>query len=175
LKKHFAVFAAVSAISIFLSVGCTCALEEPAPQENAEASSSAGLSVAPDFTLQDLSQGTYTLSSYKGKKPVILFFWTTWCPYCREELKAMKDKYAQLAVDGWEFFAVNVGEGAKKVDGFVKSFSLPFKVLLDKDTSVAKSLGVFGVPTYVFLNKRGEVLAIEHNFSDEQYRSMPRE
>ncbi len=40
---------------------------------------------APDFKLQDTNGGLVMLSSYKGKQPIILFFWTTWCPYCRRE------------------------------------------------------------------------------------------
>ena len=41
---------------------------------------------APDFTLDRLDGGKISLADYKGKKPVILGFWTTWCPNCRRDM-----------------------------------------------------------------------------------------
>ena len=41
---------------------------------------------APNFALKDLNNNAVTLSSFRGKQAVILFFWTTWCPYCRIEI-----------------------------------------------------------------------------------------
>ena len=39
--------------------------------------------IAPDFELPDTSYQKVTLSSYKGKY-VLLDFWASWCPVCRE-------------------------------------------------------------------------------------------
>lgn len=174
MKKALINFIAVFVLFIFVSLGCGSAKEQESAVQvlsNAGGQEEENLPMAPDFTLQDLSQKPYALASYKDKRqPVILFFWTTWCPYCREELKILKEKYAQLAVDGWELFAVNVGESANKVDAFVKNYSLPFKVLLDKSTSVVKSFGVRGVPTYVFIDRDGRVKATEHYFPSEEIK-----
>ena len=41
------------------------------------------------FSLKDMDDAIHTLSEYKGK-PVIINFWATWCPPCREELPSMK-------------------------------------------------------------------------------------
>ncbi|MFH1458564.1 MAG: TlpA disulfide reductase family protein [Candidatus Omnitrophota bacterium] len=163
MNKHFVKVTVFLVLLVFCGIGCSCAKEQEA----------ADLSSAPDFQLQDLSQATYTLSSYKDKQqPVILFFWTTWCPYCREELAVLKEKYAKLLTDGWELFAVNIGEQGSRIDNFVKSSSLPFKVLLDKTTSVAKSFGVFGVPTYVFIGKDGNITAKEHYFPQDTIKEL---
>ena len=43
---------------------------------------------APDFTLQDTEGRSHRLSDYRGKT-VIINFWTTWCPPCREEIPSM--------------------------------------------------------------------------------------
>jgi peroxiredoxin len=64
---------------------------------------------APNFRLKDLNQGQVELSSFKGKKPVVLFFWTTWCPYCLRELKHMNSLAEQLNKQGIELLAINSG------------------------------------------------------------------
>ena len=55
--------------------------------------------LATNFTLLDLENKEFSLSDFKGK-PVILFFWTTWCPYCRGELKKLNTMHAQFLRDG---------------------------------------------------------------------------
>ncbi|PIZ77485.1 hypothetical protein COY03_03045, partial [bacterium CG_4_10_14_0_2_um_filter_48_144] len=56
-----------------------------AKNSNANTKSSAPTSgesakqVAPDFSLDKLGGGTITLAEYRGRKPVVLDFWTTWC------------------------------------------------------------------------------------------------
>lgn len=128
--------------------------------------------LAPDFTLQDLSQNTFTLSSYKNKQPVMLFFWTTWCPFCRQELKTLKDNYPELVKEGLLLVAIDAGESAAKVSDFVKSYNLPFQVLLDRDKSVTKAFDVFGVPTYVLIDKQGYVRFVDNDFPKEEYKSL---
>ncbi len=53
---------------------------------------------APDFVLQDTEGKTHRLSDYRGK-PVIINFWTTWCPPCREEIPSMNRAW-HLLEDG---------------------------------------------------------------------------
>ncbi len=130
--------------------------------------------LATEFKLSDLENKEFSLSSLKGK-PVILFFWTTWCPFCRKELKTLKDKYPQLVKDGWELFAIDVAEPAYKVDSFIKSYSLNFKVLLDKDTAVVDSYDILGVPTYVLIDKKGQVVFKDHYFPQATYKDLIKE
>ncbi len=128
--------------------------------------------LAPDFTLQDLSQNTFTLSSYRDKQPVMLLFWTTWCPFCREELKFLKSAYSGLEKEGLALIAIDAGESTPKVNNFAKSYNFPFRILLDTDTSVAGAFEVFGVPTYVLIDKKGYVRLTEHYFPKEKYKSI---
>lgn len=128
--------------------------------------------LAPDFTLQDLNQNTFTLSNYKNKQAVMLFFWTTLCPFCREELKFLKENYPDLAKDGLVLAAIDAGESFSRVENFTKSYNFPFRVLLDKDYAVAYDFGVMGVPTYVLVDKKGYVRIIEHYFPKEKYKSI---
>lgn len=129
-------------------------------------------SMALDFKLQDLAQNTFSLTSYKDKQPVILFFWTTWCPFCRDELKTLSQTYPKLAKEGWELLAIDVGESVYKVDKFVKDNALTLKVLLDKDMAVAHSYDVMGVPTYILLDKKGYIVFKDNYFPQRQYKEL---
>ncbi|MDD2752831.1 MAG: TlpA disulfide reductase family protein, partial [Candidatus Omnitrophica bacterium] len=75
--------------------------------------------LAGDIVLNDLESRRVDLSGLTGR-PSILFFWTTWCPYCRTELRALNKMYPQMEKEGITVFAVNVGEENYKVKRFLK-------------------------------------------------------
>ena len=128
--------------------------------------------LAPEFKLRDLYYDEISLSSFReDKQPVLLFFWTTWCPFCQRELNVLKDMYGTLAKDGVEVLAIDVGEMPDKVDALVKSYNLSFRVLLDKDSGVANSYGVMGVPTYVLVNQDG-FIAFQDNDFPAEYKDL---
>ncbi len=158
----------MSRIFIFILISVFCL-------SNAQAKELAGRveNLARDFQLQDLNQNTVILSSYKNLQPVVLFFWTTWCPFCRKELRMLNnDVYPELMKEGWELFAIDVGEPAYKVDNFVKNYALTFKVLLDKDTTVTDSYEVLGIPTYVLVDKKGYIVFKDNYFPREEYKTL---
>jgi peroxiredoxin len=128
--------------------------------------------LAPDFTLYDIYQDAYTLSSYRDKQPLMLLFWTTWCPFCRNELKVLNGIYSSLAEDGIEVLAVNVGELSNVVENFVRGYNLAYRVLLDRDSRVAGLYGLIGVPTYILINKRGEVVFKDNYFPANEYKDL---
>ena len=126
--------------------------------------------LAQEIILNDLSGKSVNISRYQGK-PMILFFWTTWCPYCREELKKMNQQSSLMAKEGVIIFGVNVSEPEYKVQIFFKGYPLNFKMLLDKDGLLANKYGLMGVPTYIFLDKTGKVILQTHSFP-VNYKSL---
>jgi peroxiredoxin len=128
-----------------------------------------------DFVLQDLSGDSFVLSSYRGRQPVILFFWTTWCPHCRNELSDLSERYADLSWEGWEVFTIAVSEPAQKVSDFVKARGVGLRVLLDRDMAVTRDFGVIGVPTFVLLDKEGVVVFKGHAFPSRDYKDLIKE
>ena len=126
---------------------------------------------AANFTLLDSENKEFSLSGFKGK-PVILFFWTTWCPYCQKELKQLNTMYAELLKNGVELVAINIEEPADKVQKFVKAYPLLFRVLLDKEAKVAEAYGIVGVPTYIFINKEGRIVFDNHYFPQKEYKDL---
>jgi len=128
--------------------------------------------IAPNFQLKDLAGNSVTISEYKGKQDVLLFFWTTWCPYCRKGLKVLNEKHAQLSKDGVEILAINVNEPADKVDNFVKIHPLTFKTLLDVDSDVAMTYKLLGFPTYIIVDKEGYIRFTGFSFPEKEYKDL---
>jgi peroxiredoxin len=129
-------------------------------------------SFAYNFTLQDLSGNPVSLSSYRGRQPVILFFWTVSCLYCRTGLKKLEALYPQLVKEGWEVLAINAGEPAYRVENFLKKNPFSFKVLLDKDADVSFAYGIFGVPTYAIIDQAGQVSFQDNYFPEKDYQVL---
>lgn len=130
------------------------------------------LTPAPDFKLQDLDQNSYSLSGFKNNSSVLLIFWTTWCPYCQEELQELNRSYTNFAKEGIEIFTVNAGERVKDVKDYIRSRGFGFKVLLDQDLAVTKSYKVLGVPAYVLINKEGKIVFTDNYFPKDKYKEL---
>ena len=128
---------------------------------------------AEDIILNDLGTKAVDISGYKGR-PVLIFFWTTWCPYCRTEIKMLDRVAPKMQKDGIEAFAVNVGEPVNKVLKFVGNNMLTLRVLLDRDGIAADNYDVIGVPTYIILDKTGKVVSRENTFPGD-YKKLLKE
>ena len=80
--------------------------------------------------------------------------------------------HAVLLQNGVELVAINVEETADKVQRFMGSYPLSYRVLLDTDTKVAQAYGILGVPTYILINKEGRIV-FEHNyFPQKEYQDL---
>ena len=162
--------------ALFLVFSSVCvSLEAQAPEKPDKLKAvepDAGFAYAPDFRLKDLADKEVALSDYKGKENVILFFWASWCPYCRAELKVLNNEYASLKKPSVELLAINVGEPKYKVSNFEESRKLIFRVLLDQDSQVADSYGLMGVPTYFVVNKSGQIIFSGNHYPKDKIQEL---
>ncbi|MFA5362502.1 MAG: TlpA disulfide reductase family protein [Candidatus Omnitrophota bacterium] len=127
---------------------------------------------APEFALKDLEGEIFTISQYRDRKPVILFFWTTWCANCREGMRVLNEQYPQISKENIEVLSINVGEQKSKAAQFVQAHNLGFKVLLDPAAKTAGDYGLVGVPTYVIINKQGLVRFYDHFFPKDDFMRL---
>jgi cytochrome c biogenesis protein CcmG/thiol:disulfide interchange protein DsbE len=122
---------------------------------------------APDFTLDMLdARSVHSADLSKGKK-VIFFFWATWCPHCREQMKALNEEKSRLAKEGVVVLLVDIGEDSGKVQRFMKAGKYDFPVFLDVDSSVAETYQVFGVPSLFFVGQDGKIREMLNGFPDD--------
>jgi peroxiredoxin len=114
--------------------------------------------VAPDFSLPDLDSGEpRSLASLKGRV-VLVNFWATWCKPCEEEMPAMERLYRELQPEGFELYAISVGEELGVVRPFVDRLGTTFPVLLDADKTVASEWQTFAFPESLLVDRDGRIL-----------------
>ena len=112
---------------------------------------------APDFELSTLDGKTVHLSDYKGH-PVLVNYWATWCPPCRDELPLIQVRHAQYSPD-LVVPAINAGEDSATVKNYIEKEGLTFPVLLDPDWKVEALFGIMAYPTSIFIDRNGVVQA----------------
>lgn len=115
-----------------------------------------GKVVAPDFELIDTDGNTHRLSDYRGKT-VIINFWTTWCPPCREEIPSMNRAYEVLADENVEILAINMGEDEDTIFIFTADYPADFPLLLDREGAVIAEWPVKGLPTTYVVAPDGNI------------------
>jgi thiol-disulfide isomerase/thioredoxin len=113
--------------------------------------------MAPDFTLNDLGGKSQTLSALRGKV-VIVNFWATWCPPCREEMPSMEQLHRELADEGLVILAVNIEKnGRQTVPQLLAGNPHSFPILIDEQETVQKRYGVFKFPESFIVRKDGVI------------------
>ncbi|WP_337018893.1 TlpA disulfide reductase family protein [Oceanobacillus massiliensis] len=109
---------------------------------------------APDFELQTMNGETIQLSDYRGKR-VMLNFWTTWCPPCREEMPDMQRFYLD---NDPVILAVNLTDtemNKQQVVQFVQEYELTFPILMDVDGKVSTMYRISPIPTTYMIDSQG--------------------
>jgi cytochrome c biogenesis protein CcmG/thiol:disulfide interchange protein DsbE len=128
---------------------------------------------APDFVLEDLSGKTVALSSFKGK-PLLINFWATWCGPCKIETPWLVELQNEYASKGFEVIGISTeGEDLKPDDRegfarqrtaiakFVKEEHMQYPVLVNGDSLVGPYGGLDAMPTSVYVNRDGKVVAMQ--------------
>jgi len=111
-----------------------------------------------DFKLELLGGGPRSLSSYRGSL-VLLNFWTTWCPSCREEILSMEKLYSKLKKKGFVIVAVDLSESRDVVKNFVSANKMTYPVLLDSSGDVGALYGARTIPSTYVVGRDGRILA----------------
>jgi len=155
----------------------SCGMEKTGPSPGAPTASTAVTAPSPavpgDFTLKSLEGKEVTLSEFRGKKAVLLVFWTTWCPNCKSEipdLKKLQEKYrdGELTI-----LSVSSGEKEKPVRSFAAKEGINYTVLMDTEGQVARAFGIVGVPTNLIINRKGELVYKEHELPRDLTPYLP--
>ena len=110
----------------------------------------------PRLALPDTAGRTHSLEEHEGK-PVVLYFWTSFCPYCREGLPAMERIYRELGPPSGDLvvLAINVGEEPEVVRQAAQALGFSFPALLDTSGEAARKYFVRAVPALFFIARDG--------------------
>jgi len=108
---------------------------------------------APVLDLQDLQGQRWSAEKLKGRA-VVLNFWATWCPPCKEELPSLQTLH-DIGGGDLMVIGINVRETASHVRRYMASTGLNFPVVLDPRAELAKQWGVTAFPTTVLIGPDG--------------------
>jgi peroxiredoxin len=146
---------------VFMAVVLLCACEQRGDGQGAKSTKVAVGETAPDFTLQNMQGETVTLSDLRGQV-VLVNFWATWCPPCRQEMPSMEELYQHFEGKEFEMLAINVEgrNGPEAVADFLKDKTHSFPILFDEDAQVQRQYKVFKYPETFVVNRDGTV--VEH-------------
>jgi peroxiredoxin len=125
--------------------------------------SAGGDQPAPDFSLPARGGSTIDLSQFKGQV-VMINFWASWCGPCRQEMPLLESMYKKYKPLGFTLLGVNVEPEQKDAEGFLKQTPVTFPVLFDAKSKVSSLYNVQGMPTTVFINRKGEVVLVHQSY-----------
>lgn len=110
---------------------------------------------APDVQITALNGTPLKLSDLRGKV-VMLNFWATWCPPCREEIPSMMKLNSAMAGKPFQMVAVSIDEGGKPaIEDFFRKTGFTLPTYVDPTGMAGKSYGITGVPETFIIDRNG--------------------
>ena len=111
---------------------------------------------APDFSMTLLDGGSFALADYAGT-PLVINFWASWCPPCRNESPGFERIWRQYQDEGVQFVGVDIQDTEPEAVAYVQEFDLTFPNGRDPDGDITVDYGVIGLPVTFFINADGLV------------------
>ncbi|MFA5405639.1 MAG: TlpA disulfide reductase family protein [Ignavibacteria bacterium] len=116
-----------------------------------------------DFTANDINGDEIRLNSFVEKGPVILGFWRSWCPSCKEEQRNMQIIYEKYKDKGFSYIGVNIDnqKSVSKVKSYASAMGFTFPVILDTDKKIFEMYGGSedAVPYYLMIGKDKNIIS----------------
>ncbi len=112
--------------------------------------------MAVDFIVPVLDGSSMQLSELRGR-PVILYFWATWCGSCGFDMPIIDGIYKQEANSGLVILAVNVGQSETIVQDYITEGGYSFPVGLDGKMNIGRAYRLLGFPSTYFIDQEGVI------------------
>ena len=119
-----------------------------------------GTGPAPDFTLAGFDGRTVTLSALRGQV-VIVNFWASWCPPCREEAAYLERSWRAYRDRGVVFIGVDWVDTEKEALAYIDEFDITYLNGPDLGTRIAQAYRIRGVPETFFIDKGGQLRGVK--------------
>ena len=129
---------------------------------------------APDFTVELVDGSQLSLKELRGKV-VLLNFWATWCPPCREELSHVQQQVIdRFAGEEFVFLPISRGEERAAVEAFRAKTGYAFPMGLDTDETIYKRYATRFIPRNFLIDRTGRVVKATVGYDDEEFAELLR-
>ncbi|MBI2852058.1 MAG: TlpA family protein disulfide reductase [Chloroflexi bacterium] len=113
---------------------------------------------AADFTLPLFSGGDLALSSLRGQ-PVVINFWASWCPPCREEAPILEKVWRDYKDKGVTFIGIDIQDTEAAARAYIKEFDITYPNVRDEKGRATIDYGVSGIPVTFFIDRNGVIIS----------------
>lgn len=115
------------------------------------------LGPAPAWKLKDLDGNDVTADKFKGKV-LVVDFWATWCPPCREEIPGYVELYKKYGPDRLAIVGVSLDEaGPKVVKDFVRKNGVNYPIVMGDDAVQSAFGSMEAIPTTFLIDRNGNI------------------
>lgn len=171
--QHSRTLFALVGLTLVIAACSAGAGDDPSDRTDAQPSSTAPSSaaagdLAPDVELEFFDGSVAILADFRGR-PVVVNFWASWCPACIAEMPDFESVHQR--VDGAVVF---IGVDMQDIDRstasrFVADTGVTYRIADDPTGEVFAAFGGFAMPTTVFIDENGAVVARQNGaiFEDQ--------
>ncbi len=128
-----------------------------------------------DFILLDVNGKKVRLGELAEDKPLLLYFWATWCKPChltQPKVASLANKYrGRITVLG-----INVGrvDSLKDINKYRKRYKISYPLLIDSDDDTSRAYSIDAIPTIILLDETGKILFRDNKTPANLEELLPR-
>ncbi|MCK4578300.1 MAG: TlpA family protein disulfide reductase [Candidatus Marinimicrobia bacterium] len=147
---------------LVLAVATAVAVITPSsPDTKATPPVEPGLVMAPDFTLTSMNGRPITMSKLRGKV-VLINFWATWCPPCRQEIPDLSNIYANYKDKDFVILGISLDDlNTDEIAKFARNYRMTYPVLHGPRSELGDITMAYGgiqaIPTTFLIDKQGYI------------------
>ncbi len=130
---------------------------------------------APKISLASLEGAPLPVGDELGSKVVVLNFWATWCPPCREELPEFSKLATQFPGQPVAFYSVATDQEKDLIASVVNETTPKPPVAYDAGMAAAEAFQVRMLPTTVVIDKKGTIRHAHIGFTSDTIEAMRNE
>jgi len=137
----------------------------------------AGVTAPPDFEVPRIDGGTIKLSDYRGKV-VVVDFWATWCPPCRQEVPQLVRIARESNARGVEVIGLHIDDRGRStpeaIRKFIDGFRINYTVALANDEMFVSYLGREDdtIPQTLVFDRKGRLVKHLIGYSPSEGRAL---
>jgi peroxiredoxin len=156
-------------ISAVLMTSCAPDKAQPTPEET---TLTAVGDMAPDFEVVTLDGKPFNLSDQRGKVVLVNFF-ATWCPPCREELPHLeKEIWQRFSGESFSLVVLAREEDESVLRPFLEETGFTFPVAPDPDRAAFSKYASQYIPRNVVVDPGGTIIFQSQGFEQAEFNEM---
>jgi peroxiredoxin len=170
LKRNIVLFALMVVVLAGLLALARMRQAHPGSLGNSGAAATAPGHPAPDFDLSDLQGNQVKLSDLRGKA-VVLNFWATWCPPCKQEIPWFVELQKRYGSQGLQIVGISMDDGdPREVIKFAAENSINYPILFGVEKVANQYGGIDYLPTTFYIDRNG--VLIDRTFGEPERHEL---